>query len=97
MNTDPSSDPRPPRRHAVRAVAFHDRFFRTEEKLYCDRPTEKTVRLTLTDEEGGAVVRSTPKITCQYPIVNLTDHSRVNVDNADLHSPYFVLDPSTDR
>ena len=93
------SDSRPPRRHAVRVVLFHDRFFRLEEKFYCDKPTEKTVKLQVFAPTTGSVFKATPKITCQYPIVNITDLSIISQNNLDLqlHSPFTVLQEPTDE
>ena len=36
-----------PRQHAVRVLTYADRFLDLEEKFFCDKPTEKSVNVTV--------------------------------------------------
>ena len=35
------------RHHALRIVSFEDRYFTFEQRVFCDRPTEKQLKVTV--------------------------------------------------
>ena len=83
------------RQHAVRVAIYEDRIFYFEQKFFCDRPTEKTVSMTVYDENSVALPTiSTPRITCQYPVMEIKDISKTHPEN-DPNMPYEVLTPMT--
>ena len=43
-------------KRAVRPVLFEDRVLAVEQKFFCDRTTEKTVKLTVTDNQNTPIV-----------------------------------------
>ena len=79
---DPTSpDGNNPRQHMVRAVLLEDRIIPLKFKFFCDRTTEKTVTLTLTDQLDKTTAVKTRKISCQYPIFAVQDLSADHDDN----------------
>ena len=81
------------RQHAVRVITFEDRFLTVEKKFFCEKPTEKTVKVTVRDVKGGTEFVETPKITCQYPIVEIFDLSQEHATNKPKNVPFEVIDP----
>ena len=65
----------------LRAVLLEDRFLPVKFRFFCDRTTEKTVTLTLTDQLGEKAKAKTRKISCQYPIFAVQDLSADHADN----------------
>ena len=43
-------------RRAIRPLLFEDRILAVEQKFFCDRTTEKTVKLTVTDVQNVPMV-----------------------------------------
>ena len=73
-------------RRAVRPVLFEDRILAVEQKFFCDRTTEKTVTLTVKDNQNTqkTVTNTTVRLSCQYPLsaaYDLTVHDMNNVEN----------------
>ena len=61
---------------AVRALLYEDRFLQFEQALFCDKTTEKTVTVTVTDEVNsniGAI--ATKRLSCMYPLMEIKDVS----------------------
>ncbi len=105
------------RQHAIRVLAYEERFLNFEQKFFCNRPTEKTVTLTVSmrkhrishiclltlcttqvfDHWGTGADVETPKVTCQYPIMDIQDTSQENVDNIANFAkvPFHVIRPMT--
>ena len=73
-------------RRAIRPLLFEDRILAVEQKFFCDRTTEKTVTLTVKDNQQTqkTVSNSTVKLSCQYPLsaaYDLTIHDMNNQEN----------------
>lgn len=73
-------------RRAVRPVLFEDRVLAVEQKFFCDRTTEKTVTLTVKDNQNTQklLTNSTVRMSCQYPLsaaYDLTIHDMNNEEN----------------
>ena len=73
-------------RRAVRPVLFEDRILAVEQKFFCDRTTEKTITLTVKDNQNTqkTVTNTTIRMSCQYPLsaaYDLTIHDMNNVEN----------------
>ena len=71
-------------RRAVRPVLVEDRILAVEQKFFCDRTTEKTVNLSVTDSQNVPLTlwNSTMRLSCQYPLAGVTDLSRLNEMNS---------------
>ena len=63
-----------PRKHAVRVVISQDHTFKTKQKFFCDGLSEKRVHLKVHKQNMG-IVRSisSDRISCQYPILKISD------------------------
>ena len=61
-------------RRAVRPVLFEDRILAVEQKFFCDRTTEKTVTLSVTDNQNTplTLTNTTQRLSCQYPLSAVT-------------------------
>ena len=69
---------------AVRALVYEDRFLQFERALFCDKTTEKTVKVTVEDEANSIVpARSTKRLSCMYPLMEIRDVSGDTGRNAD--------------
>ena len=78
------------RQHAVRVGTVEDRFLQLENHFFCEKPTEKTVELNFKDKQGAAHTVTTPKITCQYPIMEIFDLSLQHASNIPNHPVFQV-------
>ena len=49
---------------------MEDRVMAVEQKFFCDRTTEKTVTLTVTDNQNTplTLTNTTQRLSCQYPL-----------------------------
>eukprot|EP00095_Tigriopus_kingsejongensis_P012230 maker-scaffold528_size145933-snap-gene-0.29 protein:Tk12230 transcript:maker-scaffold528_size145933-snap-gene-0.29-mRNA-1 annotation:"hypothetical protein IscW_ISCW000316" len=87
----------PARQHAIRVVTYEERHLRLEEKFFCDKPTEKTVSMRVLTHIGLLVHEyRTPKISCQYPIMEIYDLSLDNPNNPPF-IPFTVKKPLPTR
>ena len=73
--------PFPQRQHMMRPVILEDRFLPLQFRFFCDRTTEKTVTLTLTDQLDKKTEVKTRELSCQYPILAVQDLSADHADN----------------
>ena len=62
-----------------------------QKQFFCDRTTEKTVTLTVTDNLNKNTSVSTRKLSCQYPIFEIEDMTADHADNKQNNS-WTVLD-----
>ena len=76
----------PNRQHMVRAVLIEDRLMPLQYEFFCDRTTEKTVTLTVTDLLAEETKVKTRKMSCQYPIFAIEDLSPGHESNAQNNS-----------
>ena len=61
---------------AVRALLYEDRFLQFEQTLFCDKTTEKTVEVTVTDEvQSNISLIATKRLSCMYPLMEIRDVS----------------------
>ena len=61
---------------AVRALLYEDRFLQFEQALFCDKTTEKTVEVTVTDEVLSSISTiATKRLSCMYPLMEIKDVS----------------------
>ena len=71
-----------PRKHAVRVVISQDHTFKTKQKFFCDGLSEKKVHLKIHKQNMG-IVRSisSDRISCQYPILRISDLTQNHSEN----------------
>ena len=57
-------------KRAVRPLLMEDRVLAVEQKFFCDRTTEKTITLTVTDNQNTplTLTNTTQRLSCQYPL-----------------------------
>ena len=69
-----------------------------EQKFFCDRTTEKTVTLTVTDNQNSPVTftNSTVRLSCQYPLSAVKDLSESNENNVYNNSWHYIKVEETD-
>ena len=62
---------------------MEDRVLAVEQKFFCDRTTEKTVTLSVTDNQNIPVTltNSTKRLSCQYPLSAVKDLSEFHPNN----------------
>ena len=85
-------------KRAVRPLLSEDRVLAVEQKFFCDRTTEKTVTLTVTDNQNSPVTfaNSTVRLSCQYPLSAVKDLSEINENNVFNNSWHYIKVEETD-
>ena len=75
-----------------------DRVLAVEQKFFCDRTTEKTVTLKVTDNQNSPVTltNSTQRLSCQYPLSAVKDLSELHFHNVYNNSWKYVKTEETD-
>ena len=76
---DPTGTPK--RQHMLRAILVEDRIIPLKKRFFCDRTTEKTVTLTITDLLEETTEVKTRTLSCQYPIFEILDLSATHAMN----------------
>ena len=91
LNTDPF-------KRAIRPLLFEDRILAVEQKFFCDRTTEKTIVLTVKDNQNTPkeLKNSTVRLSCQYPLSAVKDLSEFNEENKYDNSWIYVKTEETD-
>ena len=87
-----------PRKHAVRVVISQDHTFKTKQKFFCDGLSEKRVHLKVHKQNMG-IVRSisSDRISCQYPILKISDLTQNHSENTGNNSWSIVKPYPTDQ
>ena len=69
-----------------------------EQKFFCDRTTEKTVTLTVTDNQNtpNTLKNSTVRLSCQYPLSAVRDLSEFHENNIYNNSWHYIKVNETD-
>jgi hypothetical protein len=85
-------------RRAVRPVLFEDRILAVEQKFFCDRTSEKTVTLTVKDNQDTmkTVTNSTVRLSCQYPLSGAYDLTIDDMNNKENNTWTFVKTNETE-
>ena len=85
-------------KRAVRPLLSEDRVLAVEQKFFCDRTTEKTVTLTVTDNQNtpNTLKNSTVRLSCQYPLSAVKDLSELNENNVYNNSWKYIKVEETD-
>ena len=85
-------------KRAIRPVIFEDRILAVEQKFFCDRTTEKTIVLTVKDNQDTqkTLKNSTVRLSCQYPLSAVKDLSEFNEENKYNNSWKYVKTEETD-
>ena len=85
-------------KRAIRPILYEDRILAVEQKFFCDRTTEKTVTLTVTDNQNTPVTfaNSTVRLSCQYPLSAVKDLSESNENNVFNNSWHYIKVEETD-
>ena len=70
-------------KRAVRPLLMEDRVLAVEQKFFCDRTTEKTITLTVTDNQNTplTLTNTTQRLSCQYPLSAVSDLTADNIEN----------------
>ena len=91
LNTDPF-------KRAIRPLLFEDRILAVEQKFFCDRTTEKTIVLTVKDNQNTPkeLKNSTVRLSCQYPLSAVKDLSEFHEENKYDNSWIYVKTEETD-
>ena len=85
-------------KRAIRPVLFEDRVLAVEQKFFCDRTTEKTIVLTVKDNQNvqKTLTNSTVRMSCQYPLSAVQDLSESNTENKYNNSWNYIKTEETD-
>ena len=70
-------------------MLLNELFYFPLPRFFCDGATEKTVTLTLLDKFGTTRQEKTRQVSCQYPIVAISDLSQDHADNTN-ENPWEV-------
>ena len=82
----------------MRPLLSEDRVLAVEQKFFCDRTTEKTVTLTVQDNQNlpTTLKNSTVRLSCQYPLSAVKDLSELNENNVYNNSWEYIKVEETD-
>ena len=77
---------------------MEDRILAVEQKFFCDRTTEKTIKLSVKDNQNNPkeLTNSTIRLSCQYPLSAVKDLSEFNEFNKYNNSWKYVKTEETD-
>ena len=75
-------------KRAVRPLLMEDRVLAVEQKFFCDRTTEKTITLTVTDNQNTplTLTNTTQRLSCQYPLSAVKVYTISNPNSVKGHS-----------
>lgn len=85
-------------KRAIRPALFEDRVVAVEQKFFCDRTTEKTVTLTVKDNQSTqkTLQNSTVRLSCQYPLSAAYDLSVHDMNNKENNTWKFIKTNETE-